>query len=62
MKYIGRAKLNLSEKEVWRLTIREFLNLYQAYKDQFDTELMLRLNRMTFRQAEAESMRQQEWF
>jgi hypothetical protein len=62
VKYIGRAKLNLSEKEVWRLTIREFLNLYQAYKDQFDTELMLRLNRKTFAQAEAENLKAQEWF
>ena len=52
----------LSEKEVWRLTIRQFLNLYQAYKDQFDTELCLRLNRQTFAMAEAEAMRQQEWF
>jgi len=62
VKYIGRAKLSLSEKEVWRLTIREFLNLYQAYKDQFDTELCLKLNRMTFAQAEVEAMRQEEWF
>jgi hypothetical protein len=62
VKYIGRAKLSLSEKEVWRLTIREFLNLYQAYKDQFDVELCLTLNRKTFRQVEAESLRQQEWF
>jgi hypothetical protein len=62
VKYIGRAKLNLSEKEVWRLTIREFLNLYQAYKDQFDTELMLRLNRKTFAQAEGEALKAQEWF
>jgi hypothetical protein len=52
----------LSEKELWRLTIREFLNLYQAYKDQFDTELCLRLNRTTFKQAEAEAMAQEEWF
>jgi hypothetical protein len=52
----------LSDKEVWRLTIRQFLNLYQAYKDQFDTELCLRLNRKTFAMAEAEAMRSEEWF
>ena len=52
----------MSDKEVWRLTIRQFLNLYQAYKDQFDAELILKLNRMTYAQAEVEAMRQQEWF
>ncbi len=52
----------LSEKEVWRLTLREFLNLYQAYKDQFDAELCLWLSRKTFKQAEAEALKSQEWF
>ena len=52
----------MSDKEVWRLTIRQFLNLYQAYKDQFDVELRLTLSRTTFKQAEAESMKAEEWF
>jgi len=38
------------------------MNLYQAYKDQFDLELVLRLSKKTFAQAEKEQMRSEEWF
>ena len=31
----------LDKKETGRLTLRQFLDLYQAYKDTFDTELIL---------------------
>jgi hypothetical protein len=54
--------LNLTEKELWRLTIREFLQLYQAYKNTFDLELTLRLSRTTYAQAEEQQMAQEEWF
>jgi len=54
--------LNLSEKELWRLTIREFLQLYQAYKDTFDLELSLRLAHITYAKAEEQQMAQEEWF
>ena len=52
----------LNEKELWRLTFREFMNLYQAYKDQFDFELCLKLGKKTFAQAEADAMKAEEWF
>lgn len=45
-----------------RLTIREFNHVYNLYKDNFDLELMLYLNRMTYRKLKEESQKSQEWF
>lgn len=61
IKFIGRAKLHLTEKELWRLTAREFMQLYQEYKNTFDLEMALFNARMTYQQAEEESMKQEEW-
>jgi hypothetical protein len=52
----------LNHKEIGQLTFRQFFDLYQAYKDQFDLELCLRLNWKTFQQAEADQLRSEEWF
>lgn len=61
--FIGRARLGLSSnKEVGRLTLRRFRGLYQAYKDTFDTETVLRASGSTYAKAEAEAQQDEEWF
>lgn len=37
------------------------MQLYQAYKDTFDYELMLKLNKTTYAQAEIDAIKQEEW-
>ena len=59
--YIGSSKLNLRIKEVGRLTIRQFLDLYKVYKDTFDLELYLKLARKTYAKLEAEREKSEEW-
>lgn len=59
--YIGVAKFNLRPKEVGRLTLRQFRGLYEAYKDNWDLELSLYLNRMTYEQLRQEKERSEEW-
>lgn len=61
--FIGRARLGLSsDKEVGRLTFRRFWALYQAYKDTFDTETMLRASWSTYAKLKAQSESDEEWF
>lgn len=50
-----------SDKEVGRLTLRQFRALYQAYKDTFDAETLLRANGTTYAKVEAQSMSDEEW-
>ena len=45
-----------------RLTIREFNHIYNLYKQNFDLELMLKLNRMTYAKYKEELQKEQEWF
>ena len=52
----------LSNKEVGRMTIREFNREYQIYKDNFDLELMLTATRTTYAKAKAEQQQKEEWF
>ena len=59
--YIARAKLMLDKKEIGRLTIRQFLELYQAYKDTFDTELILMLARKTYADIKKQQDAEEEW-
>ena len=61
-RFIGRTKLALSNKEVGRLTLREFNREYQYYKDSFDYELLLRLTNTTYAKAKAKAQEQEEWF
>lgn len=51
-----------SDKEVGRLTLRRFRSLYQAYKDTFDQETILRASGTTYAQAEADAQSDEEWF
>ena len=61
--FIGRARLGLSsDKEVGRLTLRRFRSLYQAYKDTFDAETLLRASGSTYAKADAQARQDEEWF
>lgn len=51
----------LTDKESGRLTFRQFCNLYQAYKDTFDTELYLTLSRKTYSMLKQEADKAEEW-
>ena len=59
--YIARAKLMLDKKEIGRLTIRQFLELYQAYKDTFDIELILMLAHKTYADIKKQQDAEEEW-
>ena len=52
----------LTDKESGRLTYRQFSNLYQAYKDNFDYELYLTLTRTTYQEVKKKSEKSEEWF
>lgn len=51
----------LNDKESGRITYRQFANLYQAYKDNFDYELYLTLSRKTYGQIKKEAEESEEW-
>ncbi len=51
-----------SDKEVGRLTLRRFHELYQAYKDTFDIETQLRASGSTYAKLKEQSMSDEEWF
>ena len=52
--YIGMNILGYSEKQVGRMTLWKWKLLYQAYKDNFDTELFLTLSRQRYQDIEKE--------
>ena len=49
-------------KETGRLTLRQFNKFYKHYKNTFDIELSLTLNRKTYSIIEAEQQKTEEWF
>ena len=61
--FIGRARLGLSsDREVMRLTLKEFMGRYQTYQNVFDVETMLRANNTTYAAVKAKQEREEEWF
>lgn len=61
--FIGRARLGLaSDREVMRLTLKDFMARYQAYQDVFDVENMLRANNATYAAMRAKQEQEEEWF
>ena len=60
-RFIGRKKLGYTNRETMRLTLREFNQEYQIYKDDFDYELCLRLTRTTYEQAKQKARQAEEW-
>lgn len=55
--------MNLTDKETGRLTYKQFKGLYKAYKDTFDLELLLTVNKITYAAAmqKAEESGGGEW-
>lgn len=61
--FIGRARLGLSsDREVMRLTLKDFMGRYSAYQQVFDTENMLRANNTTYEAVKRKQEQEEEWF
>lgn len=61
--FIGRARLGLSsDREVMRLTLKDFMARYSAYQQVFDMENMLRANNTTYEAVKRKQEREEEWF
>ena len=61
--FIGRARLGLSsDREVMRLTLKDFMARYAAYQQVFDMENMLRAGNTTYAQVKAKQEQEEEWF
>ena len=61
--FVGRARLGLSsDREVMKLTLRDFMARYRAYQRVFDTENMLRANNTTYAAVQAKQEQEEEWF
>ena len=61
--FVGRARLGLaSDREVMRLTLRDFMARYAAYERVFDVENMLRANRTTYAALKRKQEQEDEWF
>nr|DAK01711.1 MAG TPA: hypothetical protein [Caudoviricetes sp.] len=58
MVYVGVSLLGFSEKEVGRMTLRKWRNLYQHYKDHYD----FTLKKVSYAQADEIIARGDEWF
>lgn len=51
----------MTNSEAGRLTYKQFRELYKAYKDTFDLELLLTLSRKTYAQIMKEAEAGEEW-
>lgn len=61
--FIGRARLGLSsDREVMRLTLKDFMGRYSAYQQVFDMENMLRANNTTYEAVKRKQEQEEEWF
>lgn len=61
--FIGRARLGLtSDREVMRLTLKDFMARYTAYQNVFDVENMLRANNTTYAAMKRKQEQEEEWF
>ena len=54
--------MNITHKEVGRLTITLFNKLYEHYKNNFALELRLTKANMTYKEAFNQSQKNDEWF
>lgn len=52
----------LDDKKSGRLTIRQFRNLYQEYKNTFDLELLLTASRTTYEALKRKADKDDDWF
>lgn len=51
----------MNNKESGRLTYKQFKELYRAYQDTFDIELLLTLSRKTYEQLRVLANKSDEW-
>lgn len=51
-----------SDREVMRLTLRDFMARYAAYQQVFDVENMLAANRTTYAALRRKQEQAEEWF
>lgn len=57
--------MGFTEREIGRMTLRKFLKLYGHYKNNFDLEMKMKQQGITYKQAEILSEQQSgdaEWF
>jgi hypothetical protein len=52
--YIGINKLGYTEKEIGHMTFKKWRELYKCYKNIFDIELTLKLNKQRYSDIEKE--------
>jgi len=55
------TRLGFTYKESGRLTLRQFSNFYQHYKDNFDLELLLKASNTTYAKLRAKQLESEEW-
>lgn len=55
------TRLRFTYKESGRLTLRQFNNFYQHYKDNFDLELLLKASNTTYAKLRAKQLESEEW-
>ena len=60
--FIGKTKLNLSIKEIGRLTFRLFLKLYQHYKNDFDKEMLMKASNTTYKKLKEKAELSDKYF
>ena len=60
--FIGKTKLNLTFKETGKLTFKMFCKLYEHYKNNWDLEMRLWHNNVTYAEHLMKSQQDEEWF
>lgn len=60
--FVGKRCLNLSIKEIGRMTVKTFMRFYQHYKDNWDVEMRLTNANMTYKEAAEKAKKSEEWF
>ena len=55
------TRLGFTYKESGRLTLRQFTNFYQHYKDNFDLELRLTATNTTYEDLKLKQLESEEW-
>ena len=53
--------MGFTQKEIGHMTVRKFNRYYRAYKQNFDIELCLLLQKKTYAKLEQESIDDEDW-
>jgi len=60
--FVGAAKLNLTFKQIGRLTVRAFNRLYKHYKDNWSLEMRMTHRNMTYDELERKARENEDLF